>query len=162
MINGFVVLGGLRVDTSEEEHTTDDSGTAGEGRAVHIGRDIRHVDLTAIEEPTERAFLRIELRPESEKRILSMVAREKDYEKRVVQVELWLTIIRFTVFALAVVTLLVFGFTLGGHQNYQWLSIGVLSFSTAIGGYLIRGVFERFHARHIKASDDLSRDISDD
>jgi hypothetical protein len=94
------------MNASGEEHTTDDSDTAGSEKGVRIGEGsnttIRHVDLT-YEQPTERALLRIELTPESQMRILSMVEREQDYEKWASQTELWLKASTLAVVALGLI-----------------------------------------------------------
>ena len=94
------------MNTSGEEHATHDSEVsekevhvqASEASGIAIGKlanvqiKYTNVDVSRPEQHIELGEIYQHLSPESANRILNMVDREEDYEKRAKRTELWLSI----------------------------------------------------------------------
>lgn len=145
------------MNTSGEEHPTDGSETADNGKVIQgDGTTIHYLDLSK-EQPTERAILKFELMPESAERILSMVEREQTYEKKAYRTESRARIARFLVLVTVVLATIVGVIVIGLNSKsaQQWIAIAT---SFIAGAALVVTYRARKESKHLDDEMPASRD----
>jgi hypothetical protein len=127
------------MNTSEEEPTTHDSEGSDEGKVAkaHISTGdqiiVGNVDIQW-QEHIELREIYEGLSPESADRILSMVEREQNYEKKAHRTESWLTLLRW-IGGLVGITAIISSFVFVGLSS-ESTHLSVIAASLTVGAVL--------------------------